>query len=131
MISLNDYFGPWEGTPAEHAYADLLLERVNALLIEAEAHGVELDINPVTKTYVAGEQYGGFRPESCTVGAVHSSHKLARAVDVFDPRNTLDNWITDSWLEEFGLYREAPSATNRWCHLTDKPPGSGKRTFFP
>ena len=43
----------------------------------------------------------------------------------------LDNWITDAILERHGLYREAPLATQRWCHLTDRAPGSGRRSFSP
>lgn len=88
-------------------------------------------INPRTHTYVAGETYGGFRPQDCPQGAPHSSHKQGQAVDIYDPDNALDNYVTDAILEAYGLYREAPSATLRWCHLSDRPPGSGKRTFQP
>ena len=135
MISLLDYFGNWFDLPdatdgcKENAVA--LLEKVNALLEEAEAHGVDLRINPRTKTYVAGETYGGFRPQDCQQGAPHSAHKEGRAVDVYDPDNTLDSYVTDAVLEAHGLYREAPSSTLHWCHLSDKRPGSGKRTFQP
>jgi hypothetical protein len=57
--------------------------------------------------------------------------KQGRAVDVYDPDGHLDAWITDDILEDFGLYREHPDSTSTWCHLTDRAPGSGHRTFWP
>ena len=134
-LSLLDYFGNWfdheDATEERKAAASELLDRVNALLVEAEAHGVDLKINPRTHSYVSGETYGGFRPQDCPQGAPNSSHKLARAVDIYDPDNTLDAYVTDAILTAHGLYRESPTATNRWCHLSDKAPGSGRRTFQP
>jgi len=135
MISLNDYFGPWgdcdDATPERRQCAEIMLDKVNALLLDAEAHGVELRINPDTETLVSGGQYGGFRPQACTIGASDSAHKEGRAVDVFDPVNALDNWISDAILEHHGLYREMPLATRWWCHLSDRAPDSGRRTFQP
>jgi len=132
VISIRDYFGRFatEGEWCVGA-AQAMLDKVNALLLEAEAHGVELPTNPKTGSLVSGEQYGGFRPQSCPQGAPRSSHKEGRAVDVYDPHGALDRWLTDARLESHGLYREAPSATQGWCHLTDKAPGSGRRTFLP
>lgn len=133
MISTRDYFGPWldheDATPLCKASADVMLEKVNALLAEAEAHGVELHINPKTATFVSGEAYGGFRPKDCPIGAPHSAHKDARAVDVYDPHGDLDRWITDARLTSHGLYREAPACTSTWCHLQDRP--TAARTFQP
>lgn len=135
MISLPEYFGPWEDSPdatdERHQAALAMLEKVNPLLEEAETNGVELKINPHTGTLVSGQTYGGFRPQDCPQGAPHSSHKEARAVDVYDPSGALDRWLTDELLEKHGLYRESPDATSGWCHLSDKAPGSGKRTFHP
>lgn len=135
IIAFEDYFGPWmdhiDATDIRKAAAKEMLFKVNALLEEAEANGVEVKMNPTTRTCVSGRQYGGFRPQDCPEGAPHSSHKEARAVDVYDPGNLLDNWVTDARLEAHGLYREAPGSTQFWCHLTDRAPGSGKRTFIP
>ena len=135
IISLSDYFGPWanhpDATDDRKAAAQTMLDAVNGLLEEAEANGVDLQVNPHTQTYVSGETYGGFRPQDCPQGAPHSSHKEARAVDVYDPTNQLDNWLTDARLEAHGLYREAPGSTKSWCHLTDRAPGSRQRTFQP
>jgi len=57
--------------------------------------------------------------------------KNGRGVDIYDPENALDNWLTDAILERHGLFRESPLHTPRWCHLTDRAPKSGKRTFLP
>jgi hypothetical protein len=135
MIGIDQYFGKWRYSPdcnevvTEAAAA--LLSKVNALLTRAELEGVSLPINPTTHSNVSGTQYGGFRPQACPEGAPSSSHKVGRGVDVYDPLDSLDDWLTDELLEEFGLYREHPSATVRWCHLTDRPPYSHSRTFMP
>lgn len=135
MIGILDYFGNFydhaDATPERKEAAQEMLDKVNGLLEDYEGHGGELKVNPRTKTYVSGEQYGGFRPQSCPQGAPRSSHKEARAVDVYDPGGGLDIWISDAILTAHELYREAPIATSGWCHLTDKAPGSGKRTFQP
>lgn len=135
MILLDDYFGPWrhhpDATDEVLHHASVLLVPVNDLLNEAFEAGVDLTINPQTKTHVAGITYGGFRPQCCTQGAVSSSHKVGRGIDIYDPLNALDNWITDAILTKHDLYREAPLATKGWCHLTDRAPASKKRTFLP
>lgn len=140
MISIRDYFSPrWghpDATPEKIEAADDMLSKVNALLFEAEQAGVyHWQIDPDTGTNVSGSKNGsgdgGFRPHDATTGAPRSKHKLARAVDVYDPDNRLDRWLTDYVLAKHGLYREAPEATSGWVHLQDVAPGSGTRTFFP
>jgi hypothetical protein len=137
MISLTDYIGGHEASPDwtsdRQAAAEVMLEKVNPLLEEAEANGVELEMNPKTKDLIGGQfhGYGGFRPQDCPQGAPHSSHKEGRAVDVYDPHGDLDRWITDLMLEKHGLYREHPADTPTWCHLSDRAPPSEKRTFHP
>lgn len=111
-----------------------LLFRVNALLDNAEHEGpFKRAIDPDTGTEISGSRGGagdgGFRLPTATTGAAKSSHKEAKAVDVFDPGGKLDGWLTDERLEVYGLYREAPESTFGWCHLTIRPPHSGKRTF--
>lgn len=137
MITIDDYVGVWKNHEdwngaCEHA-AELLLSRVNALLADFVNDGFTLEINQKTKTQVSGEVYGGFRPKSCPIGAPYSSHKLGMSVDVFDPYNKLDLWLDKNpdMLVKHDLFREAPSATQRWCHLSTKAPGSGRRTFLP
>lgn len=133
IITQKDYFGPWimhkDATPDRQAAAILMLSKVNALI--AEVSGLALQENPVTGTMVSGLDLGGFRPQACRVGAVNSSHKDGRGIDIYDPDNHLDNWITDAVLERHDLYREMPSSTPGWCHLTDRPPHSKMRTFWP
>lgn len=135
MITLDDYFGKWlfcdDATAECKDNAALLLYRVNQLLDTAVADGVTLLSNPITNSQVSGSTYGGFRPQSCPQGAPTSSHKEGMGVDIYDPYGDLDKWLTDETLERFGLYREAPSTTDSWCHLTTRPPRSGHRTFFP
>ena len=142
MISLEDYFGPWRYSPDANdvvvGNAEVFLPKANALLDRYETDtGQEVQQNPVTsnrmhhRDEISGQQYGGFRPQACPQGAPDSSHKQGRGGDVFDPDNAIDDWLTDELLTEFGLYREAPASTPRWCHLTDREPRSGHRTFQP
>lgn len=145
IISIDDYFSCWithpDVTPDRMAKAVKLLPKVNGLLQDALDKQVPLNINPVTGTYVSGRKngYGGFRPQDCPQGATKSAHKDGRGVDVYDFGDALDEWL-DSFetgnggntkLEEFGLYREAPYATESWLHLSDRAPGSGHRTYDP
>ena len=140
MITLDQYFGARkshpEATPSMFAAADEMLGRVNALLDRAYNEGIyHEDPDPDTGTCVSGSRGGrgdgGFRLSDSATGHAKSAHKLARAVDVYDPDNDLDDWISDAILEEFGLYREHPEKTQGWAHLQDLAPGSGKRTFWP
>lgn len=135
MITLSEYVGPHSDSPdwneERQEAAVAMLDKVNDLLAEAEAHGVLLDENPRTGSLVSGITFGGFRPQDCPQGAPHSAHKEGRAVDVYDPMGLLDKWITDALLARHGLYREAPVSTLGWSHLTDRAPGSGQRTFNP
>ena len=135
MITLEQYFGPYCTHPDAGAgmyqAADAMLEKVNGLLAQAEADAVPLPVNPKTGSQVSGTENGGFRPQACPIGAPKSAHKQARAVDVYDPGGELDGWLTDEILTAHGLYREHPDDTQGWCHLSDKAPGSGKRTFKP
>ena len=135
MISINEYVGPHSESPDwtedRRAAAEVLLAKVNELLAAAQGNTVELPDNPKTGSMVSGTQYGGFRPQNCPEGAQHSSHKEGRAVDVYDPMGELDRWISDLILTKYDLYREHPADTNGWCHLSDRAPPSGKRTFHP
>lgn len=135
MISPNDVIGPWIKSPdltagRRKSIADLV-PQVNALLALASAAGIPTYKHPATGNPVVGPKYGGFRPQSCPIGAPQSAHKVGMAVDIYDPSNALDEWITDDVLTQCGLYREAPRATDTWCHLTTRRPPSGKRTFIP
>lgn len=137
MITLDEYLGIWKDhpdvTPLVIQNAKELLKRVNALIEEVEGKNLKLSVNKKTKSQISGDTLGGFRPQSCPIGAKNSSHKTGQAVDVFDPADSLD-WIIDKHPEllvKHNLYREAASATRTWCHLSTRAPKSGKRTFLP
>lgn len=144
MITAGEYFGSKPYSGAQAARAADLLQRVNALVDEAESTG-QFSRNkcPNTGTEISGSKGGsgdgGFRLPDSGTGSPNSSHKQAAAVDVYDGTNRLDAWLDqfedgqggNSKLEEYGLYREAPDATPGWCHLTTRAPGSGRRTFNP
>jgi hypothetical protein len=121
-----------KGITNEHRVnAEVLLVKVNAMLDElATVYRCSLDVNPKTGTLISGTRNGGWRPKDCPEGSDRSSHKEGRGVDIYDPDGDLDSTITDAMLKKHGLYREHPSQTKSWLHLTDRAPGSGKRTFY-
>lgn len=137
MITLTDYFAGYKdgGYTKEHVdNAQRLLAMVNALLLTAhDGGGVNLPTNPATNTLVSGEKNGGWRPQSCPIGAPNSAHKVGQAVDVYDPAGDLDTWCMDNLdkLENVGLYLEDPGSTRGWSHLSTRAPHSGNRVFFP
>ncbi len=137
MISYQEYFGKWLGcedaTEERKVNAIKLLTAVNQLGLLAIADGIGFPINPGTGSRVSGTEYGGFRPQSCPIGAPHSAHKEALAVDIYDPRESIDEWCLDNQdkLEQCGIYIEAPNKTRGWSHWTVRAPGSGKRVFMP
>lgn len=137
MITSQEYFAGYpdnaEITDAFRENAEVLLSRVNDLLDEATSQGVLICVNPKTQTNVSGQHDGGWRPKECPIGALNSAHKQAQAVDVYDPGNHLDDWLTTDpgILVRFDLYREAPESTDGWCHLSSRAPHSGNRTFIP
>lgn len=142
MITVEQYFAKPRSADQEAAATDLL-QRVNELLADAYTHGVYEFIDPDTGSQISGTKGGsgdgGFRLPDSKTGPPGSSHRQAMAVDVYDPTDELDTWLDEferdggqnSMLEKHGLYREHPSATNGWCHLSTRAPRSGKRTFLP
>jgi len=156
MITREQYFGAKPHTPEHEAAADDVLVRREALRQEYYAStGCGPDVDPDTGTEISGKKNGsgdgGFRLKgsATSIDPVTgrerlTSHAEAKAVDDSDQGDAFDKWLDqfevpmpngkpggNSKLEEYGLYREHPSATPTWCHLTTRPPGSGKRTFMP
>ena len=139
QITTQEYFGTKINHPDAVGKFDAavdLLNRVNKLLLAANIDGYyRYDIDPDTGTQISGSRHGygdgGFRLSTSTTGVAKSAHKLACAIDIYDPDGTLDAWVTNEILEFYGLCREHPSATMGWCHLQSIPPRSGKRTFYP
>lgn len=137
MITISQYFSDGHGGEklhqTEHIHAAVdLLAKVGLMLDHLQW---AWPADPDTGTSVSGSRGGngdgGFRLPDSKTGAAHSMHRLAHAVDVYDPDDRLDACITDELLERFGLYREHPDSTKGWCHLQDMPPGSKRRTYYP
>jgi len=161
VITREQFFGSKPHTEVQAVAADAVLVKTNALQAEYRAAtGQPEDIDPDTGTEISGSKGGsgdgGFRLETATTGGGHSGHKIIwaqnpdgswrreledpkAAVDCSDQHNKFDAWLDqfedgsggNSKLEEYGLYREHPSATPTWCHLTDRAPRSGNRTYLP
>ena len=137
MITLDQYVGPWKDSPdwdAERiANAASLLAKCLDLEDEMASDGIVFPDNPKTGSGVSGEVYGGFRPQSCPIGAVHSNHKQGRAVDRYDPDGRIDMWCMAHLpsLRKHGIYIEHPDATPHWSHWQSVPPGSGNTVFRP
>ena len=137
MISLDDYVGPWAGsddwTSEYQLNAATLLAKCADLETEMISDGVTFPVNPKTGTQVSGEVYGGFRPQSCPIGAAHSNHKTGCAVDRYDPDGRIDMWCMANQprLRFHGIYIEHPDSTPTWSHWQSLPPGSGNTVFRP
>lgn len=132
MITMEQYFGDKPHSNEQLLSAMILLSRVESLLTAARDAGAYKDEeNHKTASTISGEGNGGFRTPECPIGAPHSAHKEAKAIDIYDPENKLDAWISDEILEIWDLYREAPDSTIHWCHLQTRPTVSGHRTFIP
>ena len=132
MITSLMYFGQKDHSAQDTTNAFELLRRVNGLLEYLRWSFIR---DPDTGCPISGSKGGsgdgGFRLKTATTGAPNSPHKLACAVDVYDPDNELDDLITDDVLIQFDLYREHPDHTPGWCHLQCIAPKSGRRTFRP
>lgn len=136
-VTLDDYFGKWKDhddvTDEVMNNAIDFLDKLNRLMDVAFMDGHDFKLNAKTQSFVSGSQYGGFRPQDCPQGAPHSSHKVGRGVDIYDPDGEFDKWCIahPQDMRDHGLYMEDPADTPRWCHLTDRAPASGKLVFKP
>lgn len=148
MITLREYFGPWWDHPDA---TDEIKQNASSLLIACAAleqlamvDGVSFPeherslsgLHWYDESDISGNGYGGFRPQDCPVGAMHSSHKEGLAVDRYDPNNNIDAWCMansgiSGKLYQCGIYIEHPTATPFWSHWTIRRPGSGNIVFFP
>jgi len=159
MFTKVDYVGPWTESPDwnkdRQDHSEVLMfhcaKLENILLaagIEFPSHPHGNQIHPRVDQ-ISGETYGGFRPQSCPIGAPLSSHKDAKAVDRYDPKEEIDNWLLDNYnrnveagtpelcaLAVCGIYIEHPSTTPGWSHWAiklqpDDAPRSGHYVFYP
>jgi hypothetical protein len=132
-ITLEQYLGKYlehpDCTPGVKGNAIVLLDLVNAGLLLAQGDGVQLRINPITGSLVAGSGNGGFRPDECPIGALASWHKRhyrpgrARelgpaACDVYDPARELVAWSLEN------KARWSRSGSWRWSGRNGRRPGA-------
>ena len=136
-LTLEELYGKWlnhpDATKECKEDSEQFLVLVNALMKTMNDDGFSFKINPLTGSVVGGETFGGFRPQSCPIGAPQSAHKLGRACDLYDPDNAIDSWLTAHPLavNSIELYFEHPQATPYWSHWSDRKPGSGRKFFMP
>ena len=140
MFTLRQYVGRHVGSPdwneERKANAKRLVKACAELMEIAEEAGVEFKINPATESLISGTLFGGFRPQSCPIGAPTSAHKEGLAVDLYDPNGKIDAWcvansaVGDA-LETCGIYLEHPSHTIGWSHWSIRAPRSKNRIFIP
>lgn len=130
MITGSQYFGlmSHKENPSLDvmANAEELLKRVNALLDFLIPTNISAVLVPVINS--------GWRPPEHNAkvgGAPNSKHIFGQAIDIADPMEELDGYLTDKILEDHNLWRESPIATKGWVHLQCVPPHSGNRTFLP
>lgn len=140
MISKQQYLGihakSSDLTSARLANIDRLLTSVNRLMMLGVKENIIFPINKNTGSQISGEIFGGFRPQSCPIGASNSAHKEGLAVDIYDPIEAIDSWLKTSdtareLYEQLGLYFEKPDYTRGWSHWSLKKPISGNRFFIP
>jgi len=151
MFTIEDYVGIYasspDWTPERQANARHLLNACANLQVIMEADGVHFPlhehaangVHPRTETTIGGETYGGFRPQSCLIGAAHSAHKEGLAVDRYDPDGIIDKWLLDDYLAHgdrsalvhCGIYIEHPDSTPGWSHWSIRAPASGHHVFYP
>lgn len=138
MLTFEDIVGPHAEcddltAEREDNIRDMLLPACWALERLARADGIDFPINPCTGTSISGQTFGGFRPQSCAIGAPRSNHKLGWALDRYDPGNKIDAWCAANLdkLAECGVWIEHPTATLGWSHWQCVPPRSGSRMFRP
>jgi uncharacterized protein YcbK (DUF882 family) len=62
-----------------------------------------------------------------------SRHLTCEAVDLYDPKGQLQQWILKnrSLMEEIGLWFEDFKYTPKWVHAQTRPPRSGSLFFKP
>lgn len=140
MITEAQYMGEWRFKPESTALVlrnvQNLLACVNGLMASAKSQGIVFKNNPATFSQISGDQFGGFRPIGCPIGATNSAHKTGQAVDLFDPMGEIDAWCLKN-AEEGGLlqlhciYIESPDFTPHWSHWSTRKPPSGNRVFRP
>jgi hypothetical protein len=138
-LTLEQYAGPYlahaDFTPKRRSNAAHLIECVNAVIAMAEADGIVFENNPHTGCLISGDGNGGFRPQSCHIGAPDSAHKQGQGIDIRDiAGRAFARWclINEARLQAAGIFAiENPRWTPTWVHLQTRPVPSGHFVFIP
>lgn len=138
-ITLEQYAGPYlahvDFTLERRSAAIDLLAAVNAVLAMAEADGVEFEKNPNTRTFISGNGNGGFRPQTCPIGAANSAHKQGQGIDIAEVLGRrFARWCLANQprLIAAGIRgMEDPRWTPLWVHLQTRSVASGHFVFIP
>lgn len=116
---------PWDEQTAKNA--QVLMERVNKLY-----HALPMNVRgpfQVTSAYRPGKY------NTQAGGAPNSLHTTCQAIDLANVGNVLGQYLLEhlELLESCQLWLEHPSATTKTqhVHLQTRPPGSGRRVFWP
>ncbi len=113
-------------TPEIDANLIVLLERINRI---RKVYG-----HPMTVT--SGLRSDAKQKALIAAGkstATASKHLTGQAVDIFDPKGELKDWVKLNLplIEEVGLWLENFAYTSNWVHFQTVAPKSGKRFFVP
>jgi len=142
MINTLQYFRSKVHPPEHEANGVKLLAQVNLCLHKANEDGVyDYWIDPDTNSQISGAKGGsgdgGYRAADSRTGGATSAHRIASAVDVFDPERKLAQWCVKNKaaLVELGLwcedFRWTYAHKASWVHLQCVQPKSGKRIYIP
>ena len=108
--------GKYPARRLDPEFTEQVKSNIKAFLPTLNAFLKELGIQKVTVT-------SGFRPtavNAATPGAAkNSTHCLGKAVDIFDPGNSLNDLVLQhpELLKKYGLWVESRESTPNWCHL--------------
>jgi hypothetical protein len=138
-LTLEQYAGPYlahpDFTTERRANATHMIECVNAVIGMAEADGIVFETNPHTGCLISGDGNGGFRPQSCRIGAPDSAHKQGQGIDIRDTAGRhFARWCLQNVarLKAAGICAiENPRWTPTWVHLQTRPVPSGHFAFIP
>lgn len=136
MISLDDF---WMGRKARYPADCTASVQANAAVTVDKANRLLNAFYTAIPGAATRHVNSGWRPpavNAATPGAARlSKHMTGEAIDISDDDGQLDDWINSpngtGVLMSIGLWAEAASATNRWCHIQIVPPRSGNRFFLP
>lgn len=138
-LTLEQYAGPYlthvDFTLERRSAAIDLIAAVNAALQMASDDGVVFEVNPGTHCVISGDGLGGFRPQSCPIGAAQSAHKQGQGIDIKEViGREFGRWCLKNVarLQAAGIRGgERLEWTPSWVHLQTRLVPSGHFWFVP